>query len=162
MIDNGIKRRNPNSGVRRSILSSRLHGRAKLAPTGVQAARRVTLEGVIETDGGPVTGAVCDELGGAESGLLVRHLLRQQRRFHAISDLQLLQDVGHVMLDRLFAQIEGSRDLFVTALLRPVARSSRICHSRSVRPSSGLAAALAPPGPSRHSSSRLAASVGLT
>ncbi len=95
---------NPNSGVRRPILSSRLHGLAKLSPIGVQTARQVALEGVIETDGGPVAGAVCDELGGAESGLLVRHLLRQQGRLHAISDLQLLQDIGHVMLDRLFAQ----------------------------------------------------------
>ncbi len=61
MIDNGLKRRNPNSGVRRPILSSRLHGLAKLAPIGVQAARRVALEGVIETDGGPSTGTACDD-----------------------------------------------------------------------------------------------------
>ena len=38
---------------------------------------------------------------------------RQNGRLGAVVDLQLMEDVAHVVLDGLFAQVEAVRDLFV-------------------------------------------------
>lgn len=38
---------------------------------------------------------------------------REQRQFQAIADADFVEDVGEVPLDRLFADAEGFRDVFV-------------------------------------------------
>src|SRR5690242_15414642 len=47
-------------------------------------------------------------------------LLQRQHRLDAIAHLQLLHDVGHVMLDRLFADLQLDGDLFVGTALGDV------------------------------------------
>lgn len=39
--------------------------------------------------------------------------LGEQGRFHPVADLQFLEDVGHVMLDRLLGKLQTARDLLV-------------------------------------------------
>jgi hypothetical protein len=40
-------------------------------------------------------------------------VVKLQRRLHAVANVKLLHDVGHVMLYGSFGAIEPSRDLFV-------------------------------------------------
>ena len=65
---------------------------------------------------GPSTHKLVPKWSGALLGPLPGP--RQQRRLDPVPHLQLLQDVGHVVLDRLLAELQLRADLLVAVAAR--------------------------------------------